>query len=117
MFPEPFLMYLMASFYIFAGVSHFRIPKFFIAITPKWVPRPELVNIIVGIVEIALGLMFFFKPTQSIAAYGTIALLVAVFPANIYHHQKSRKKGKNVMGTLIRLPIQFLLIYWAYQYV
>ncbi|MEL6720898.1 MAG: DoxX family protein [Bacteroidota bacterium] len=84
------LLYLMASFYIFTGISHFRIPKFFLAITPKWVPYPEVVNIVVGV--------------------------IAVFPANVYHHQKARKKGKGVVGTLLRLPIQLLLIYWAYQY-
>jgi len=111
------LLYLMASFYIFAGISHFRIPKFFLAITPKWVPKPELVNILVGIIEIALGIMLFFEETRSWAAYGIIALLIAVFPANIYHYQKAKEKGKGVTGTMIRLPLQLLFIYWAYQYV
>lgn len=111
-----FLMYFMATLYIFAGISHFRIPKFFLAITPKWVPYPEKVNILVGIIEIALGVLLLIPKTQSIAAYLIIALLVAVFPANFYHFQKMREKGKGVIGTAIRLPIQLLLIYWAYQY-
>lgn len=109
-------LYIMASFYIFAGVSHFRIPKFFLAITPKWVPYPVVVNIIVGIIEVVLGILLFIPKCQSIAAYGIIALLIAVFPANFYHYQKSKEKGKNVTGTLIRMPIQLLLIYWAYCY-
>lgn len=116
MTPFILLMYLMAGLYIFAGVSHFRIPKFFLAITPKWVPYPEKVNILVGLIEIGLGLGLFFQKTQSLAAWGIILLLIAVFPANVYHHQKARKKGKGVTGTMIRLPIQLLLIYWAYQY-
>ena len=108
---------LMAGAYIFAGVSHFRNPKFFIKITPKWVPQPKKVNLIVGIVEVLLGLALLFENTRSYAAWGIIALLIIVFPANIYHHQLARKKGKGIVTTMIRLPIQLLLIYWAYTFV
>ena len=106
---------LMAAFYVFAGVSHFRIPKFFLNITPKWVPYPEKVNLIVGAIEIALGLLLLLPATRSIAAIGIIALLILVFPANVYHFQKALKKQKMVGLTLARLPIQLLLIYWAYK--
>ncbi len=107
---------LMAGFYVFAGISHFRNPKFFLKITPKWVPAPEKVNIIVGVVEIVLGLGLLYPLSRSVAAWGIIALLVAVFPANIYHFQKALTKGKMVIPTLIRLPIQGLLIWWAYSF-
>jgi len=107
----------MASLYIFAGISHFRSPKFFLSITPPWVPAPEKVNILVGLIEIALGIGLFFLATRAYAAWGIIALLLAVFPANIYHFQKARKKQKQVMATMIRLPIQLLLLYWAYSFV
>ena len=109
-------LFAMASLYIFAGISHFRIPKFFLAITPPWVPAPEKVNIVVGIIEIILGIALLFSATRSFAAFGIIALLVTVFPANIYHFQKAKAKNKNVTATLIRLPIQLLLIYWAYTF-
>jgi len=108
---------LMASFYIFAGVSHFRTPKFFLKITPKWVPYPEKVNIFVGVIEIILGVALFIPSLRTYAAYGIIALLIAVFPANVYHFQKARAKGKHVIPTIIRLPIQGLLIYWAYTFI
>ncbi len=108
---------VMAAFYILAGISHFRIPKFFLAITPPWVPAPEKVNILVGIIEIVLGVGLLIPATQSYAAMGIIALLIAVFPANVYHFQKARRKGKDVIGTTIRLPIQLLLIYWAYTFI
>lgn len=106
----------MAAFYILAGISHFRIPKFFLSISPKWLPYPKKVNILVGIIEIVLGILLLIPKTQSIAAYLIIALLIAVFPANVYHFQKSKRAGKGVLGTAIRLPLQLLLIYWAYQY-
>jgi uncharacterized membrane protein len=105
---------LMAALYIFAGISHFRNPKFFLAITPKWVPMPKKVNIFVGAVEVLLGIAVLIPNLRTYAAYGIIALLIAVFPANVYHFQKSLRKGKQVVPTLIRLPIQALLIYWAW---
>jgi len=108
---------MMAGFYVFAGVSHFRVPKFFLKITPTWVPFPEKVNIIVGVIEIVLGLALLYSLTRPYAAIGIIALLIAVFPANIYHFQKARRKGKHIIPTLIRLPIQGLLIYWAYSFI
>lgn len=110
-------LYAMSFLYCFAGISHFWKPKIFLSITPKWVPFPEIVNIIVGIIEITLGILLLFEATRSAAAIGIIVLLIAVFPANIRHFQKSRKKGKFVIPTMIRLPMQLLLIYWAYTFV
>lgn len=109
-------LFLMAAAYIFAGISHFRNPKFFLKITPPWVPAPATVNLIVGAIEVILGVALLFSATRVLAAYGIMLLLVAVFPANVYHHQKARKKQKGVLATLIRLPIQVLLIYWAYSF-
>jgi uncharacterized membrane protein len=108
---------LMAAFYLFAGVSHFRSPKFFLKITPKWVPSPERVNHLVGAIEIALGLGLLLPATRSMAAMGIILLLIAVFPANVYHFQKALKKKKMVGLTMLRLPLQLVLIYWAYSFV
>ncbi|NJN77893.1 MAG: DoxX family protein [Saprospiraceae bacterium] len=106
----------MAALYILAGIGHFVKPKVFLKITPKWVPYPEKVNILVGIIEILLGVALLFSETRYFGALGIIALLIAVFPANIYHFQQARKKGKFVTQTLIRLPIQLILIYWAYSF-
>lgn len=108
---------LMAAIYCFTGVGHFLKPGLFLKITPKWVPYPVKVNIIVGVIEIVLGIALLFNTTRSYAAIGIIVLLIAVFPANIYHFQLSRKKGKNIIPTLIRIPVQALLIYWAYTFI
>ena len=107
----------MAAIYVIAGIAHFRNPNFYLKITPTWVPFPEKINLFVGSVEIILGMALLFNETRSYAAIGIVLLLIAVFPANIYHYQKSQKKGKNVLATLIRLPIQGLLIYWAYTFI
>lgn len=106
----------MAALYLFAGVSHFRSPKFFLRIMPRWVPSPERVNQLVGAIEIVLGLGLLLPATRTPAAIGIIALLIAVFPANVYHFQKALKKKKMVWLTLLRLPFQLVLIYWAYSF-
>lgn len=108
---------LMSAVYCIAGAMHFIKPKGFISITPKWVPSPEKVNVLVGAIELILGIALLFNLMRSYAAIGIIVLLIAVFPANVNHFQKARRKGKGVAITLIRLPIQILLIFWAYSFV
>ena len=108
---------IMILFYFGAGISHFRNPIFFLIITPKWVLFPKTVNIIVGIVEIVLAIGLIFEKSRSISAIGIIILLILVFPANVRHLELSVKKRKNVIATVLRLPIQGLLIYWAYLFI
>jgi len=107
----------MILFYFGAGISHFRNPIFFLKITPKWVLFPKIVNIIVGIVEIVLAIGLIFEKFRSISAIGIIILLILVFPANVRHLELSVKKSKNIIATVLRLPIQGLLIYWAYLFI
>lgn len=111
-----FFLYLMGSIYIFAGVMHFVMPRMFIKIIPPYLPKPKILNAIVGISEIILGLALFHPNTRSISAIGIIILLLAVFPANIYMYQKGAK-GIPKWALLLRLPLQFVLIAWAYMYV
>lgn len=109
-----FIQLFLAALFLMAGIAHFRNPKFFLKITPPWVPAPATINIIVGIIEIILAVGILIPNIKTYAAWGMIILLILVFPANIYHFQKSLKKGKHVTPTLIRLPFQFLFIYLAY---
>ena len=107
----------MAAFYIYAGYNHFKIPKFFLKITPPWVPYPKTVNIIVGIVEIAIGILVLVPATRVLAAWGIILLLIAVFPANVYHLTSGGAGTKVPIKFLKwRLPIQAVLIVLAYWY-
>lgn len=110
-------LYIMAAFYIVAGISHFIIPTFFIKFTPDWVPAPKKVNILVGIIEITLGVALLFETTRSMAAIGVIALLIAVFPAHLKYHQMVKGKRKYEIISLLRMPMQLFLIYWAYLFV
>ena len=110
--------YILAILLIIAGFLHFVKPKFYLKIMPAYLPASSLLVILSGIVEIICGVLLFFPTTQTIAAYLTIALLVAVFPANVeMSRQYLVKNKKGFWLTILRLPLQILLIWWAFQYI
>lgn len=110
------LLYIMAAFYIAAGLNHFRMPKFYDRIIPPGVPK-KAANVVSGAAEVVLGIALLIPSLRAWAAWGVIALLIAVFPANIYHLMQ-RGAGMKVpmWGLWLRLPVQFLLIAWAWWY-
>lgn len=110
------LLYLMAALYTLAGVNHFRAPRFYLAMMPPLLPYPDLMNTLSGLAEITLGIGLFFPPTRVWAAWGVIALLIAIFPANIYMAVGEKFMRISPLIRWGRLPIQGLLIWWAYQY-
>ena len=71
-------MHLMGIFYIIAGTLHFIIPQFYVSIMPRYLPYHLELVYISGIWEMICGLMIFFKRTQVLGAWLTIALLIAV---------------------------------------
>jgi len=106
-------LYFMAALFILAGISHFIAPRIFLKIMPPWVPQPVRVNALVGAAEVILGLLLLFPEIRSTAAWLIVFLLLAVFPANIYHFQQAKRKDKRaeIIITLLRLPLQGGLIY------
>jgi uncharacterized membrane protein len=113
------LKWLLAAFFIFAGIGHFRDPGFFLKIMPDYIPAwlhgPAVSWS--GVAEVLLGVLLLIPPTTRYAAWGLIALLIAVFPANIYGWQHSEEIfGISKAQHFIRLPLQALLIAWAWWY-
>lgn len=107
----------MAFLYIAAGLNHFRVPKLYTRIIPPVFPNARALNYISGAAEVLLGIMLCFPAVSHYAAWGIIALLAAVFPANIYM-LTNKKAGMGLPKWLIiiRLPLQLVLMYWAYIY-
>jgi uncharacterized membrane protein len=101
-------------------VNHFRDAAFFLKLIPDYIPEawhwPAVW--ISGVAEIGLGALLLVPATQRWAAYGLIALLIAVFPANLYAYQHSREIFPNLDPALHfwRLPLQAVLIAWAWWY-
>jgi uncharacterized membrane protein len=113
----PFIRTLMALAYVAAGINHFLHPDFYLAIMPPWLPAHAMLVAISGVAEIFLGLGILFYPTRRLASWGIIALLIAVFPANVQMAINYYQDGNpRLWLALLRLPLQGLLIWWAWLY-
>lgn len=110
------LLYLQAVIYIVAGINHFISPKTYLAIMPPYIPAHNLMVLLSGIAELLLGIGLLFPATRSMAAWGLVFLLIAVFPANIYMATSSRFLKMPGWLRWARLPLQAVLIWWAYYY-
>jgi uncharacterized membrane protein len=118
------LCYLMGAIYVVAGVTHFVSPDGFVQIVPPWLPAPLLLVYLSGVAEIALGLGVIYPKTRRVAAWGLVALLLAVFPANVYMATSGVVVTGTTLGTLDpsplvrwgRLPLQAVLVAWAWWY-
>jgi uncharacterized membrane protein len=114
------LLWVMAGAYAFAGFSHLLNPEFFVAIIPPKLPNPEWLNVLSGLAEIVLGVFVLEPRTRVYAAWGIIALLIAVFPANVYAALENVGPGGPGTGAgaanYIRLPFQALFMVWAWWY-
>lgn len=120
--PKRVLLYLMAGLYVFVGLQHLMDPSFFVAIVPPDLPGPEWLVLVSGLIEITLGVFLLEPRTRVFAAWGVIALLVAVYPANIHAalHNIGPPSGEpgtgNAVVNWVRLPFQFVFIAWAWWY-
>ncbi len=111
------LRWLFGILFILAGLNHFRSPDFYINIMPPYLPWHRELVAISGVAEIALGALLLFRRWAVLAGWGLIALLVAVFPANLHMAMHPELYPSISPAALwLRLPIQGLLIAWAYWY-
>ncbi len=114
------LLWLMAGFYVVGGFNHLMNPDFYVAIMPPGLPNPEWLNVLAGLAEIVLGIYVLEPRVRVLAAWGIIALLVAIFPANVWVAMEnfgSDGPGTgNAVFNYVRLPFQALFIAWAWWY-
>lgn len=109
--------FLFAAFFIAAGVNHFVNPAFYVGIMPPYLPWHLALVYVSGVAEIVLGGMLCFRRWMALAGWGLIALLIAVFPANVHMALNPELYAPlSSVALWIRLPIQFLLIAWAWAY-
>lgn len=103
-----------------AGILHFAAADPFIRIVPGFLPFPAALVYISGAIEIALGILLLIPRTVPLAAWGLVALFIAVYPANINMAvNRIHIEGlpdQNLWFHALRLPFQFVLIAWAYWY-
>jgi uncharacterized membrane protein len=107
---------VFAALFILAGVVHFIVPKSYVRIMPPYLPYHRPLVLLSGVFEIALGVLLLVPRFSNVAAWGLIALLIAVFPANIYLYQHQQIWPLAPLVHLLRLPMQGVLILWAFVY-
>jgi uncharacterized membrane protein len=113
------LRVLLAIFMITAGTLHWVTPDPFVKIVPSFLPYPLALVYISGVFEILGGVGLLVPPVSQAAAWGLIALFIAVFPANINMAVNRIQMDGIPDSDLLRwgrLPLQAVLIAWAWWY-
>jgi len=114
---KQFFLYLMSAFFVFTGVMHFLKPKVFLGIMPKFLPYPLQLVYLSGACELLFAILLAIPATRYWGAWLIILLLIAVFPANIQMAVSFyRQENPYLWLALLRLPLQFILIWWAWLY-
>ncbi|CAN5489640.1 DoxX family protein [soil metagenome] len=108
--------YTLALLLIAAGSLHFIRPQFYVQIMPPDLPWHLELVYLSGLIEVLLGILLLIPRWSRLAAWGVIALLIAVFPANLYLFQHQEILPAPAWVHLLRLPLQGVLIYWAWTH-
>ena len=107
----------LGLFLLFASFGHFFSADEFLAQVPPWMPAPELVVLLSGVVELVLGCALIFSPKRWIPIVGwvTAAFFLVIFPGNLWQYIEGRDAFGLDSDTarLVRLLFQPLLIVWA----
>jgi uncharacterized membrane protein len=117
------LLYVLGPAFVVAGVLHFIVPELYVQIVPPTFPAPLALVYLSGLAEIAVGIGLLIPRTRQYAAWATVALLLAIFPANVYMATHGivieGMPGGGDPSEFIRwgrLPLQGVLILWALWY-
>jgi uncharacterized membrane protein len=114
----PWHQYLIGALFVLAGANHFRQPKIYERIMPPYIPAIPTMVMLSGIAEMILGFMILTPASQILAAWSIIIMLLLFLPVHIHMLQNEEAAMKLPKWMLIiRIPLQFGLMLWAYQYV
>lgn len=108
---------LMAVMYIVAGLMHFVAPKSYIKIMPDYVKHKSFLVYLSGVAEIVLGIGLMLRGFKPFAIYGIVIMLLIFLIVHI-NMLKGEKEAHGIpkIILILRLPLQFILIWWALYY-
>jgi uncharacterized membrane protein len=113
----PWHLYLMALLYMIAGINHFIKPKVYLRIMPNYLPKQKLLVLLSGFIEILLGFALCFPILKNPSIILIITMLTIFLLVHFYMlSNKKASIGLPKWFLIIRIPMQFLLMYWAYSY-
>src|SRR5690242_11025287 len=93
--------------FIGAGTLHFTHTRMYVAIMPPYVPRHREAVLVSGVAEAIGGAALLAPATRKLGRWWLLALLVAVFPANVHMALNPREYRKIPPALLwARLPLQ-----------
>ena len=108
---------LLGGFFVAAGVNHFVMPRAYEAIVPPPLrSRATAIVQVSGVAELAGGVGVLIPSTRRLSGAALVALLVAIFPANLYMAlDRERFRRFPRWALLARLPLQPLMMWWAWR--
>lgn len=113
----PWHLYLMAAMYCFAGIMHFVKPKAYMRIMPNYLPNHKILVYLSGIAEVILGLAICIPILKNTSIYAIILMLIVFLMVHFYMLSGEKASAGIPKWVLIlRIPLQFGLMYWAYWY-
>ena len=107
------LRIIFGVFFAYAGFMHFKKPRFFNGFIPDFLPKLT-VNYVFGFIEFVLGVGLFLNQTTKNAAVGIFVLMLLFLPIHIWDLTKKRPAIGSKKLAIIRIPMQFALMYCAY---
>ncbi len=107
------ITYLFALFMIYAGINHFLKPAMYFPFFADFLPK-EALNYLSGFIEIVVGVLVFIPNYKHYGTLGILALMLAFLPLHIWDVFSDNPAIGSHSATLIRLPVQFLFIAWAW---
>ncbi len=108
---------VLASVFIVAGVLHFVFTPAYLRLMPAYLPAPLFLVRVSGVCETLGGIGLLIPAAQQFAAWGLVALLIAVFPANLTMvTDPARFPSIPQWAAWARLPLQLPIIWWAWLY-
>ncbi len=108
---------LLAVFFVAAGANHFRDPAFYLPGLPSKLPWRQPLIDLSGAAEILGGFGVLVPRTRRAAGWGLIALLIAVFPANVFMALRNAQPPRRTVDKWVlwvRLPLQAVFIAWTW---
>jgi uncharacterized membrane protein len=118
--PKRVLLYVLAVLYVFAGALHFVKPEAYLPMMPAYLPAHLALIYASGVAEILGGVGLLVPATRRAAAWGLVALLLAVWPANFHIAIENvpvfgAEEGAGPWNW-VRVAGQVPLIAWAWCY-
>ena len=100
---------MLAAGFVASGAVHLLKPELYLSMMPRFVPAHREVVLGSGIAEIVLAAGLMMPRTRRLAGWGSLGLVIGVYPANLKMAQDALAGSSTTMkvGALARLPLQW----------